>query len=145
MVGVEGNQPVNRFEEAIKTIIGQAGNQIQVQLNVTVVTQVQYIFLEFCHVDIAIDGLEGTLRGGLHADFKLESVFRYLGKQFQGRFIKEMAGNFKVEMSRLIVLQDETENISGPFSIVVEGAIDQLDLGNLVLHQKEQIAVYTLH
>ncbi len=50
-----------------------------------------------------------------------------------------------MEMSGLIMFEDKAEYLPGPLHVVIERPIDQLDLGDLVVHEQLQVACYALH
>ncbi len=48
-------------------------------------------------------------------------------------------------MAGAVVREDEGEDLPGPGRVVVEGAVDQLDLGHLPLHEQAQVGADALH
>src|SRR5210317_155295 len=114
-------------------------------MDATICHQPAHILLELAQVDLAVDGTKGALESRLHTDFELERIVSYRFEEGQGRVIEQVSSDLEMEVGRPVVLEDETENLPRTFGVVVKGAIDQFDLGHLVLHQQEQIVLNALH
>ncbi len=76
----------------------------------------------------ATDGGQGRRQGRLDADLELKGVGRDLLEQFQGRLIEQVGADFEVQVAPPVLLEDEGEEFPGAGRVVVEGAVDELDL-----------------
>ena len=100
---------------------------------------------EPAQVGRAVD-LSQRIRGGrLNADLKAEGLCRYLFQDLDRGLVQEVSGDLEVKVAALVVLQDETPNLICPAGIIVERAVDQLDLRHFFLHQQQQVAFDALH
>jgi hypothetical protein len=72
-------------------------------------------------------------------------VCRDTAEQGQVLLGQQVGGDLEVKVAPPVVLQDERPDQVGPPGVVVEGAVHQLDVPHLPLHQEQQVALDTFH
>ncbi len=66
-------------------------------------------------------------------------------EQFESRLVEQVGADLEVEVAGAVAPEDMPEDFASPARIVIEGAVDQFDLGNLLVDEQIEIGQNVLH
>ena len=129
--------------EAFHVLLRQAGDQIQVDMDVPSLPQPPHVFLKPRPVRGPPDRPQGVRIGGLHADLQLQKAGTKAPKQLQLLLRQNIRRDLKMEIGDAVVMLPEiTPDLHGMGMAAVKGAVHELDLRHPFIQKKLKLLLH---